>query len=50
MTWENVALAALGVGALVASGFFPALSAYLVPAGTGLLGLAMPTPKMNRAP
>lgn len=48
ITWENVALAALGVGALVASGFFPALAVYLVPAGVGFIGLATPTPKAKK--
>jgi hypothetical protein len=50
ITWENVALGALGVGTLVAAGFFPALAAYLVPAGVGLIGLATPTPKTSKAP
>lgn len=48
ITWENVALAALGVGSLVAAGFFPALSTHLVTVGVGLIGLATPTPKVKK--
>lgn len=49
ITWENVALGAVGVGALIAAGIFPTLAGYLIPAGVGLLGLATPTPKAKKA-
>lgn len=48
ITWENVALAALGVGCFVIAGIFPDQKMYLLPMGTGLIGWAAPTPKAKK--
>lgn len=42
MTYPQLATIALGLAALVAGALIPATAAYAVPAGIGLLGLAIP--------
>lgn len=44
MSWKQIVLAALGLGAIITGALVPAVGAYLIPAGTGLLGWAAPAP------
>lgn len=42
MNYLQLATAALGAGLIVAGVLLPATAQYLIPAGAGLLGLAIP--------
>jgi hypothetical protein len=43
MDWNRFAFAALGVACMTAGALLPVTSQYLIPAGFGLLGIAVPS-------
>lgn len=48
LTWPRVAIAALSVGLLIVGSLLPAAGG-LIPIGAGLLGWALPQPRLARA-